>query len=71
MICYTEVSLFTLFFSIFGVKAGDENVEKSFDPKLFGSEVIDFGATYDFLTNDNNTYQFTAILIFQVKFEIE
>ena len=71
MICYTAVTFFTLLFSIFGFEAVDENFDKSVEPKLFGSEVIDLGATYDFLTNDNNTYRFTAILIFQVSVEIE
>ena len=68
---FDESESYALFSSIFGLKAFEEKVEKSVDPKLFGSEVIDLGPTYDFLTNDNNTYQFTAILIFQVKFEIE
>ena len=58
-------------YALFGLKAFEKHVDKSVDPKLFGSEVIDLGATYDFLTNDNNTYQFTAILIFQVRVEIK
>ena len=46
---------------------GLESKEESSEPRLFSGEVIDLGNTYDFLTNDDVSYRFTAILIFQVR----
>ena len=35
--------------------------------RSFNTEVVDLGKTYDFLTNDNISYSFTLILLFQVR----
>merc|ERR1719350_1963977 len=54
----------TFFLCSFGLETKDESSE----PRLFSGEVIDLGNTYDFLTNDDVSYRFTAILIFQLIF---
>ena len=36
------------------------------EPRTFSSEVVDLGATYDYLTNSDTSYLFLLVLAFQV-----
>ena len=46
-----------------------EKMKFGSEPRLFSNEVVDLETTYDFFTNNNISYRFTLILLFQVKVE--
>ena len=56
----TNILMFLLGTQVLSIKS--EKIER-----IFNNEVVDLGKTYDFLTNDNISYSFTLILLFQVR----
>ena len=70
---FLAVIFLTFFLEIQALSISKENVAKpaeGSEPRTFSSEVVDLGATYDYLTNSDTSYLFLLVLAFQVNIRI-